>query len=91
MDPEELDYEGEWAAEDSWGYQLALDYELGPCTPIMCTPLGGHILFEGSGKFYIYDQIGGDLVRLTSTSTLDEIISVTKEQGLRSVRFKKVR
>jgi hypothetical protein len=24
MDPEELDYEGEWAAEDSWGHNLAV-------------------------------------------------------------------
>lgn len=91
MDPEELDYAGEWSAEDSCGYQLALDCKLGPCTPIMCRPPDGQILFESNGKYYLYDQIGGDLVQLTSPSSLDEIISVFKEGGLRSVKSKKVR
>lgn len=41
MDPEELDYEGEWAAVDSWGYHVATKYELGKCIPIMCDAQGG--------------------------------------------------
>lgn len=91
MDPEELDYEGEWAAEDSWGYQLALDYHLGTCIPIMCRPHDGQILFESNGQFYLYDQIGGELVRLTSPSTLDGIISAIKENGAQSLKGKNVR
>lgn len=50
MDPEELDYEGAWAAIDSWGYRIATSYKLGKCTPIMCDPQGGGLIFEGSGK-----------------------------------------
>ena len=50
IDPEELEYEGEWAAVNSWGYHLATAYELGTCIPIMCNPQGGEILFEVSGN-----------------------------------------
>lgn len=27
MGPEELDYETDWAPEDSWGYQIGIDYK----------------------------------------------------------------
>ncbi|KAJ5891837.1 uncharacterized protein N7473_008065 [Penicillium subrubescens] len=41
MDPEELDYETDWAPEGSWGYQIGVDYGLGKCIPVMCDPIGG--------------------------------------------------
>lgn len=52
MDPEELDYAGEWPVEGSWGYQFALYFEVGQCTPIMCRPFEGEVPFEASGRFY---------------------------------------
>lgn len=47
-------------------------------------------MFESKGNFYLYDQIGGELRQLTFPSTKDEIISVLMEEGLRSVKVKKV-
>ncbi|KAJ5499829.1 hypothetical protein N7453_008880 [Penicillium expansum] len=41
INPEELDYKAEWATPDTWKYQLATDYRLGGCTPIMCDPSAG--------------------------------------------------
>lgn len=41
MDPEELDYETDWAPEGNWGYQIGVDYGLGKCIPVMCEPIGG--------------------------------------------------
>lgn len=80
MDPKELNYEGEWAAEDSWGYNLAVDFELGKCTPIMCRTDygGGEVLFEAGGKFYLYDELGLHLRQITSPTTLDDIIALFK-------------
>jgi hypothetical protein len=39
MDPEELDYETDWAPEGSWGYQIGVEYKLGKCTPSCATRL----------------------------------------------------
>lgn len=38
MDPEELDYETDWAPKDSWGYQIGTGYNLGERIPFMCSP-----------------------------------------------------
>ncbi|KAJ5334598.1 hypothetical protein N7452_007001 [Penicillium brevicompactum] len=88
----ELDYDGIWAAEDGWGHQLALKYQLEPCRPIMCCPDDGFVVFEGRGYFYLYDQIGGGLRELTFPTTMDEIIRVLVEEGLNkdSVKVKDV-
>ncbi|KAJ5184650.1 hypothetical protein N7491_007481 [Penicillium cf. griseofulvum] len=83
IDPEELDYEGEWAAVDSWGYRLATSYELGKCTPIMCDPQGGGLIFEASGKFYRVDQMSGDVVQIILPETLGEIVAVMKGESRR--------
>jgi hypothetical protein len=78
MDPEELDYEGEWATPETWGYQLAVTYNLGKCKPIMCLPQMGEVIFEGDGKFYQIGQMDGQLSQITSPDTLGEIVAVMK-------------
>ena len=83
MDPEELDHEGEWAAPDSWGYRIAASYELGECTLIMCDPRGGGLIFEASGKFYMIDQMPGEVVQIILPETLDEIVAVMKGESRR--------
>jgi hypothetical protein len=35
MNPKELDYEREWSAGDSWGYNVAVKFELRIRTPII--------------------------------------------------------
>ena len=87
----ELDYAGDWPAEDGWSHEVALDYRLGPCTPIMGHLSNGLILFAGGDKFYLYDQVGSELFQVTSPSTLDEIIDVINKRGLPAVKAKKVR
>lgn len=86
MDPEELEYEGEWATPNTWGYQLAANYNLGECTPIMCNPQEGELIFKGGGKFYQICQMGGDLFEITSPKTLDEIIAVVKGERRRKIQ-----
>lgn len=86
MDPEELDYEGEWATPNTWGYQLTANYNLGECTPIMCNPQEGELIFKGGGKFYQICQMGGDLFEITSPKTLDEIIAVVKGERRRKIK-----
>ncbi|KAJ5336257.1 uncharacterized protein N7506_004279 [Penicillium brevicompactum] len=78
----ELDYDGIWAAENGWGHQLALKYQLEPCRPIMCCPDDGFVVFE--------DRRG--LRELTFPTTMDEIIEVLVEKGLNkdSVKVKDV-
>ena len=83
MDPEELDYECEWAAVDSWGYHLATTYELGICIPIMCDSQGGEILFEASGKFYMVYQMSIEVARILLPKTLSEIVAVLKGESRR--------
>ena len=83
MDPEELDYEGEWAAVDSWGYRLATVYELGICILIMCDPQGGEILFEASGNFYMVYQMSVEVARILLSETLSEIVAVLKGESRR--------
>lgn len=83
MDPEELDYEGAWAAIDSWGYRIATSYKLGKCTPIMCDPQGGGLIFEGSGKYYKVDQMSGEVVQIILPENLREIVAVMKGESRR--------
>lgn len=81
MDPKELDYEGDWLAEDSWGHALITGYKLGKCTPIMCredSSGGGEVIFKSSGKFYLYNQLGLELYQLIAPTTLNEIIAIMK-------------
>lgn len=89
MDPEELDYEGDWLAEDSWGHALIKVYNLGKCTPIMCRDDnmgGGEAIFECDGKLFLYNLLGLDLYVLIRPATLDEMIAIMK--GVRKGRFK---
>ena len=90
MDPEELDYETDWAPEGSWGYQIGVDYGLGKCIPVMCDPIGGGLIFMAGGKFYELDQLGGGLCQIISPTSLDEIIAVMKGKGLRGLKTKQL-
>ena len=83
MDPEELDYEGDWLAEDSWGHALITSYRLKKCTPIMCRQDnmgGGEVIFECSGKLFLYNQLGLDLYELIRPATLDEMLAIMKKE-----------
>jgi hypothetical protein len=81
FDPEELDCEGDWLANDSFGHALITDYKLGPCTPLMCRQDnmgGGEVIFESGDKLFLHDQISGDLYQLIRPATLDEAIASMK-------------
>ncbi|KAJ5551356.1 hypothetical protein N7535_000693 [Penicillium sp. DV-2018c] len=53
MAPEELDYETDWAPEDSWGYQIGVAYNLGKCIPVMCDPVGSEVIFTAGGPWEV--------------------------------------
>jgi hypothetical protein len=91
MDPEELDYETDWAPEDSWGHQIGVSYRLGECIPVMCDPVGGEVIFTAGGNFYEWNQLNISLRQIISPTTLDEIVAVMKEKGYRGLKFKSVR
>lgn len=88
MAPEELDYETEWAPEDSWGYQIGVAYNLGKCTPVMCDPVGSEVIFTAGGKFYEWNQLSACLRQITYPTSLEEIIAVMKEKGRRGLKWK---
>lgn len=88
MDPEELDYETDWAPEGSWGHQIGVDYKLGKCIPVMCDLTGGDVIFMAGGKFYEFDQLGGSLYQIMSPTSLDEIIAAIKGKGFRGLKMK---
>ncbi|KAK4864203.1 hypothetical protein LT330_009996 [Penicillium expansum] len=91
MDSDELDYEGEWATPDTWGYQLATTHKLGKCTPIMCDPQGGEVIFEADGKFYEICQMNGELFQITFPETLGEIVAVMKgERRRKNLQMKRL-
>lgn len=100
FDPEELDdcvdSESESLAQGNWGHNLMIKNKLGPCTPIMCRDEQDEVIFESSGKFFLYNQIGGGLFELAgpkaALSSLDEMIAVMKgERRARGLRWKSYR
>lgn len=88
MDPEELDYETDWAPEHSWEYQIGVEYKLGQCIPVMCTPDYGEVIFTAGGKFYEWNQIECSLRQILFPTTLDEIIAAMKEKGGHGLKWK---
>lgn len=88
MDPEELDYEIDWAPEGSWGYQVGVDFELGNCIPVMCQPFEGGVIFTAGGKFYEGNQFSRSLRQILFPTSLNEIIIVMKEKGLLRLKWK---
>jgi hypothetical protein len=45
MDPEELDYETDWAPGNGRGYRIGVECNLGECIPLMCDPFGSEVIF----------------------------------------------
>lgn len=88
MEPEELDYKTDWAPEDSWGYQIGVDYKLGKCIPVMCDLIGSEVIFTAGGKFYEWNQLADSLHQILHPTSLDEIITVMKEKGRRGLKWK---
>lgn len=88
MAAEELDYETDWAPEDSWGYQIGVDYKLGKCISVMCDPVGSEVIFTAGGKFYGWNQLSRCLRQIVYPASLEEIISVLKEKARFGLKWK---
>lgn len=91
MDPVELDYETDWAPGDGGGYQIGIEYNLGERIPLMCDPFGSEVIFTAGGKFYEWNQLADSVHQIVSPTTLDEIITVMKEEGRRGLKWKELR
>jgi len=87
FDPEELDYEEEWAADDSIGQEFTAAHHLGKGYPVMCSLEGDLLMFKAGENFYFWGREDDKLFDIVSTD-LDEIISIMKEGGLRALRWK---
>lgn len=88
MDPEGLDYKSDWAPEDSWGYQIGVNYKLGKFIPVMCDPIGSEVIFTAGRNFYEGNQLSRSLRQILFPTSLDEIIIVMKEKGLLRLKWK---
>lgn len=88
MDTEELDYEIDWAPEDSRGYEIGVNYKLGDCVPVMCDPIWSEVIFTAGGKFYVWNQLAGSHCQILFPTLLDEIIIVKKDKGLGGLKWK---
>jgi len=91
MDPEELDYETDWASENGRGYQIGAEYNLGKCIPLMCDPFGGEVIFTAGGNFYEWNQLADTLHQIVFPTSWDDIVAVMKETGRRGLRWKALR
>jgi hypothetical protein len=91
VDPKELNYEYEWAADDSIGQELTADYRLGKGYPVMYCPDGCLLMFKAGGKFYWWNRIDWGVYEIVSSTDLGEIITIMKEKGENAVRSKLVR
>lgn len=89
--PEDLVYEEDWEAEDSWAQELCEQLDLGRGRPIMCHCTDLAYLFEAGGKFYFWYCVGTDVLEITSPKTLDGIIKTMKEKGDFAVKTKRIK
>jgi len=83
FDPEELDYEEEWAADDSIGQEFTAAHHLGKGYPVMCSLEGARdlLMFKAGENFYFWSRIDDELFEIVSSTDLNEIISIMKEGG----------
>ncbi|KAJ5608877.1 hypothetical protein N7528_009444 [Penicillium herquei] len=74
---EDLEYEEDWEAEDSFAQELCEKMKPGRGCPLI-------------GKFYFWYCVGLEVFEITSPTTLDEIIKTMKERGDRAVKTKRL-
>ncbi|KAI9648827.1 hypothetical protein NHQ30_003468 [Ciborinia camelliae] len=88
-DPTEIEWSYFWNDDpdcEAKGLEYMYGIELGPDSAIMCrVRQTGQFLYmikSNDGKFYLWNMIESDLVRIDEPTNLDEIISAIKEGGL---------
>lgn len=93
MDPEAIDYENEWAAQNSDGQCMAIEFGLKNPNPIMVTtPDTGSpfVLFQSENKFYQWNQVMNSVWEIVKPQSLDAILEVMTEKGERALKVKEL-
>ncbi|KAJ9228945.1 hypothetical protein DTO169E5_8994 [Paecilomyces variotii] len=91
IDPEEIDYENEWAPQNSDGQCMAIEFGLKDPRPIMVTtPDTGSpfVLFQSGNKFYQWNQVENSVWEIVKPQDLDAILEVMTENGERALKMK---
>ncbi|KAJ9300231.1 hypothetical protein DTO271G3_2348 [Paecilomyces variotii] len=93
MDPEAIDYENDWAPQNSDGQYMATEFGLNDPRPIMVTtPDTGSpfVLFQAENKFYQWNQVANSVWEIVKPQGLDAILEVMTEKGERALKMKEL-
>lgn len=88
-DPEELDYDYEWAEDDSIGQDMARDLGAERGRPVLFNTRYDVLLFEAGGKFFTWTRIGNSVSEIIAPTDLNEILDALRREGLRGVKTRK--
>lgn len=87
-DPEELDYENEWATEDSLGQTMTRNMKLGRGEPIMFHDADCTIMFKAGERYYFWNRLDCNVYEILDFHKLSDIITLMIEKGERHLRLK---
>src|SRR5204863_7417223 len=79
--------------ENGDGWKMARKYGLNSPRAVMCTtPETGELLymFESGNKFYIWNQVDGDVWEITRCQDLNEILEIMDKKGFGSLKLKDI-
>lgn len=79
-----MDIELTWNCPDASGADMAEEFGLENPKPIMCTtPTSGYSMYlvESCGKYYIWEEVMCFVFRITSPTTLEDILQKIREAG----------
>lgn len=82
-----------WESENGNGHRLAQKYGLNSPQPIMCTtPETGEglYMFESNNRFYIWNQMDGDIWEITKSQDFDKILETMCQKGLGPLKLKNI-
>jgi hypothetical protein len=86
-DPEDLDYDDDWADDDSLGQRTCRYLGAnGRGRPLLFHDDWDLLLFEAGGKYYIWNLISRSRYEIISTTDLNEILDLLREDRLNDLK-----
>lgn len=90
MDPDELDYEEDWAHKVGFYYDLIREYDPGKCIPLMCDDeYGGAWILTAEDKLYQWWHESYEIAQIIFTTTLAEIVTAFKDNHNKWLQYNK--
>ena len=66
---------------------MAKSHGLKPAQPIMCTTSGACLcMFRSGSKYYLWNQIAGDILEIVTSLDLADIVTEMGKKGLGSLK-----